>query len=53
MRQISLLRKAGPLKRLNDYANGFLAEEEGREALPQKDRQSQFLTCHYQPQLKS
>lgn len=31
--------KAGPLKRLNDHANGFLAEEEGREAKsPETDR---------------
>lgn len=38
--------KAGPLKRLNDHANGFLAEEEGREALPQRETES-ISNCHY------
>lgn len=34
--------KAEPLRRLNDHANGFLAEVEGREALPM--RRSQCIT---------
>ena len=41
VRKISLLRKAGPLKRLNAHANGFLAGEGGREAPSPRERESE------------
>lgn len=39
VRKISLLRKEGPLKRLNAHANGFLAGEGGREAQSPRERE--------------
>lgn len=41
--------KAGPLKQLNAHANGYLAEEEGREAQSlERERETCSISdCHY------
>ncbi len=49
MRQISAER-AGPLKGLNDHANGFLAEGEGRRAKsPERERERERERCWWEP----